>query len=359
MAEDDDDDDVAAGFHITDLDPDNGSSEGGYMVTIEFDGSITVDEDELAVAFGAASAEVLAITADSVVVMAPPGCAAGDVDVVVSSPYDGSDSEEFEYEAYGEGLVGAVYGVYRSMNFQSSRAPAVEGNAEAGFFEPDGSIPLAHLPPLGTCSTNVTAPSGGRTYYSVGAALTVTGAAPFAMSWSAGDQGYTAASLGSAHLPAPATYSITGAVDPNGCALDLTGVVEAPAPFVVTAPLLDPEYADCWYMANVCSAVDSMAFVEWQPPYDPRNRVIIQLVHSSDPSAPSLTCHAADDGSFVLQQQHLLPLTEGLYTVLVSRYRVTETELAPSGATAYGVHLDTRIASVFVYLTDQLCQYCY
>ena len=344
---DDDDSTPLEPFEIDEIDPDHGSAEGGYSAEIFYTGSLAnTDEDELTVRFGTAYATVLALNDEKIVVDVPPGCEPGDVDVEVLTDGDGDDSVDFEYEAWAEGLDGAVFGVFKS---ESPSLPGSEsGNVELGWFEPDSSPPLTHLPPLGTCSFNIVSPTNNRNYYSVGSSVSIASSQTIGVTISP-DTTYTAAGLSGAVLPNSASYTIYGAVDPDGCTLSHDAVIHAPPDLAVTVPLItSAKLADCWYRAG------GVGEVQWMGPYDVDARVFITV---TDPdSGASITCHTQDNGIFAVQSTYLLGLVPyTLSTISVTRYRVHESVIERSGATAHGLFVDTQSGLLFVMETWSEC----
>jgi hypothetical protein len=77
----------------------------------------------------------------------------------------------------------------------------------------------------------------------------------------------------------------------------------------------------------------------------------------ADPnSGASITCHGQDNGIFVVPNTYLLGLAPpNLHTITVTRYRVHETVIARSGATAYGIFVDTQSGFLFVQYTASEC----
>ena len=336
----DDDDATANSFAIDEIDPEEGSAEGGYNAQIFFTGDLSgVAEDEVVVRFGSTYTDVQAIASDFLLVEVPPGCEPGDVDVEVTVPDLGGDDVEFTYEAWAEGLDGAVFGVFKSG---SPAYPGTEsGSVELAWFEPNTSPPLTHLPPLGTCSYNVVPPSNTRTYYGVGSPISIaaTQAIPVTV---APNNTYTAASVPVSNLPSNASYTVYGATDPDGCPLSHPSVVWAPAALNVTNPLItSQEFASCWYLDG------GVGEVQWAGPYDVNASVFFSVTDST--GVQSITCHGQDNGVFVVPNQFILNLVpEDLHTIVITRLRVTETEMERSGATAYGVSADSQSGLLFV-----------
>ncbi len=346
-AVDDDDTTPVDPFAIDEIDPDHGSTEGGYTAEIFYTGSLAnTDEDELIVRFGTAYASVLALTDEKIVVEVPPGCSPGDVSVEVLTDGDGEDDVDFEYETWADGLDGAVFGVFKA---ESPSVPGSEvGNIELGWFDPEVSPPLTHLPPLGSCSFNVVSPTNNRAYYSVGSSISIAASQTIPVTISP-DSTYIASGLNGAVLPSNASYTIYGAVDPDDCSMPHPAVLYAPPDLVVTIPLITSQkFADCWWLDG------GVGEVQWLGPYDNSARVFLTV---SDPnSGASITCHTQDNGIFVVPNTYLLGLNPGaLHTISITKYRVHQSIIPRSGATAHGVFVDTQTGFLFVELTAQSC----
>jgi hypothetical protein len=345
-----DDDDGSGDFSIDEIDPDHGSTDGGYTAEIFYEGDSLsdLDEDEVEVRFDEAEAEVLAITDSKLLVTVPPGCVPGDVDVTVELPDGTDDDVDFEFEPAGEGLDGAVFGVYRS------EVPAYPGNesgaVEIGFFEPTASPPLGHLPPLGNCSYNIVPPVSDRDYYSVGPSVTISAGVPIVATLDPSSTTYTAGGTAASTVPNGASYSIYDVDDPDGCALTFPTVVSSPPSLQLTSPdITSQKFADCWFIA------DGYGVVEWVGPYSSADYAFVTISHAEDPSGASLTCHVQDNGLVLLDEADMIGLTPGLHQLSVTRYRVTETEHPRDSSTAYGVFADTRSGFVFVMLWPEEC----
>jgi hypothetical protein len=180
----------------------------------------------------------------------------------------------------------------------------------------------------------------------------VSAGSPFSVTLDASSDTYTAAPIPATQVPNSASYSVLGAEDPDECPMELASVVSAPPALVVQYPdITSQEFADCWYMSGVAPIGD----VEWLGPYDSGDYVFVQLVNAETAGAPSVTCHGQDNGAFLLEQADMIGLQPGLHVISVTRYRVIETPLERSGATAYGVFADTQTGYVFVLLTDSEC----
>ena len=346
-----DDDDVVEPFEISEIDPDHALTSPPSdedQAEIFYKGSLDgVDEDEVEVHFGGQQAEVLAITSEKLLVEIPPGCEPGEVDVDVETP-NGDDSVDFEYDPAGEGLDGAVFGVYRS------EIPAYPGNesgaVELGLFEPEDSPPLTHLPPLGNCSPNIVPPANTRDYYDVGASITITAGVPIVATLDPATTTYTASGVTASAVPNSSSYTVYNAIDPDGCSLPLEAVVSAPPAFTISSPLItSTELADCWFIDG------GYGVIEWAGPYDSGDFVFVTLTNSEDASAPSITCHNQDIGSMVLNEADLIYLQPGLHQISVTRYRVTETDHPRDGSTMHGVFADTESGFVFVELFASSC----
>jgi hypothetical protein len=347
--DDDVGDDDTAAFEITEIDPEDGSAQGGYTVEIFFEGSSGAsDEDEVTVLFGTAAADVLALTDSKIVVMAPPGCVPGDVDVSVSTTGGASDSEDFEYLQWAVGLDGGVFALTRMW---IPSIPQDVTQAEVEFFEPAIAPPLTAIPPLGGCSLNTPPPTVVRDHYSVGNQISVSGGSAFALTM--GGDGYYVGQPPVAQLPFGGSYSIYGAVDPDGCPMVLDNVIQAPVVLNVTDPVLADLY-QCWrYNVGL-----GLGLVEWMGPYDPtNNRVIIQvLAEPGNPSAGQVVCHAQDNGVFVIDDNYMVGMAfDAFNSIIVTRYRVVETQLQRSGATAYGLFLDSISGQIYIDYVSNIC----
>ena len=345
-----DDDDVADPFEIDEIDPNDGSTDGGYNAEIFYDGDLSaLDEDDVEVRFGDDPAELLALTGDKILVEVPPGCAHGEVDVTVELSDGQEDDVEFEYEPAGDGLDGGVFGVYRSEvpAFPGSETGAVE----IGFFEPTTSPPLTHLPPLGTCSYNIVPGNNPRDYFSVGPSVTITAGVPIVATLDVSTTTYTA-STGPSSVPNSASYSIYDVEDPAGCDLSFHTVLSSPAPLTLSVPdITSQKFADCWWI------IDGYGVIEWNEPYQNGDFVFVTLTNAEYADQPSVTCHYQDQGYVLLEEADMVALTPGLHTLMVTRYRVTETTNPRDASTMYGVFADTRSGFIFVYPNSYDCGY--
>ena len=337
-----DDDDGATDFEIDEIDPDNGSTDGGYNAEIFYDGDLSdIDEDDVDVTFGEAEAEVLAVTDEKILVEVPPGCAHGEVEVTVELPDGTDDDVDFEYEAAGDGLDGAVFGVYR--NEEPAWPGTGFGQVELGFFEPTDSPPLTHLPPLGTCSYNIVPGNNPRDYYSVGNSVTISAGVPVQASLDGATTTYTAATNLN-QVPHNASYSLLDFTDLDGCPLTFPAVVSSPAPLTLTVPdITSQKYADCW------NILDGYGVIEWAEPFVNNDFVFVTLVNAEAADQPSVTCHYQDQGYVLLEEADMVALTPGLHTLMLTRYRVTETTHPRDGSTMHGVYADTRYGYIFIY----------
>lgn len=355
----DDDTTEQADFRIEELDPDHGSTQGGFLVTISITGDLgTSDEDDVDVTFGGIEAEVVAVTDDSVIVTAPAFCLAAEIDVVLTAP-TGDDGEEFEFEPWAEALDSAVFGAYRSEDRRNDPV-TTSGLVELGFFEPNSSPPLGHLPPLETCTPNIVFPDYNRDYIQVGSSLQMSAGMPISVPWSSADEHYVNSNVSLSALPSSASFSITGAEDAGGCPLELDDVLRSPDPLTVLEPTFAAGGGECWYMTEQCSGVPPLGIVEWSPPSSsqPGDAVFLQFLNN-DTGELEYLCHAQDDGSFILDGIDLLQMSQGWKTVQVSRYRRTESVDPASGATRHGIFVDTETGYVAVFLSDQACELCF
>jgi hypothetical protein len=355
--DDDDDDDDDAGdddisdpFEIDEIDPNDGSTDGGYNAEIFYSGDLSAfEEDDIEVLFGEAEAEVLALTDDKILVEVPAGCSFGEVEVTVEIADDQDDEVDFEYEAAGVGLDGAVFGVFRS------EVPAYPGNetgaVELGFFEPTDSPPLTHLPPLGTCSYNIVPGNNPRDYYKVADSLSISAGVPINTNYDGSLGTYSAAALPTA-VPNNGTYTILDTVDQDSCELSFPGVVSSPAYLNITVPMISStEFADCWFMLG------GYGVIEWDEPFSNGDFVFVTLSNAEYADQPSVTCHYQDQGYVLLQEADMVALTPGLHTLGITRYRVTETTHPRNGSTMHGVYADSRNGFIFVYPNDYDCGY--
>ncbi len=335
-----DDDDVADKFQIDDLDPDHGSTDGGFVVNIEYTGDAgTDDADDVDVHFGDAQAEVLAVTSDEIVVTAPPGCEYGEVELTVETP-NGDDEADFEFDPAGEDLDGAIFGVYR--NLVPADTSLNGGAVELGWFEPEDDPPLTHLPPLGTCSSNIVPPANNRTYYEVGPSVTITAGTPIVATLDPATDTYTANASVDA-VPNNASYTIYSVTDPDGCSIPAEAVVSAPPAINLVQPdITSTKFADCWSMET------GYGPVEWTGPYDSGDYVFVTLTNAENTSAPSMTCHGQDNGLVLFTQAELIQLEAALHTISITRYRVTETENQRDGSTMHGVFAETQTGFLFI-----------
>ena len=341
----DDDDTTDAPFSITSVSPNDGDTQGGLQTSIYFEGSLAnTDESELTVLFGSMIAQNPIIAADRIVVDSPPGCAAGDVDVSVTTTDDGADVlvNGFEYETWADDDdLTAVIGVYYG---ETPLLQSTSAAVEAGFFAPDSSIPLNHLPPVGSCSPNLVTPDTNRAYFSAGSSVTMSGGGSFPLTYNAIEGTYGNSAV-PAQFAAPGTsFSVFSAVDPDGCAMDLQNIVQAPDALFVTqpSPYDDINTTDCWWMFDQFGTANPVGgLVQWTPPSSAQvgQNVIIQVTNAQ--SGVSLTCHAQDNGAFVVTATNLLFLdaTGGQHTITVSRYLTLESDDTRTGATRFGLYL--------------------
>jgi len=361
---DDDDDDSTAGddddstnppeFSITQVTPNDGDTRGGLQTSIYFDGSLAnTDESELTVMFGAMVAEDPIITNDRIVVDSPPGCAAGDVDVSVTTVDDGADTmvNGFEYELWADdddltSVIGVYYG-------ETPLLQQTSASVEAGFFEPDSSIPLNHLPPVGSCTPNLVTPDNNRAYFNVGSSVTMSGGGSFPLTYNSIEGTYGNASVPAQFAGPGTSFSVFSAMDPDGCAMDLQNVVQAPEALFVTqpSPYDDINTTDCWWMFDQFGTANPVGgLVQWQAPSSAQvgQNVIIQVANST--SGTSLTCHAQDNGAFVVSSTNLLFLdaSTGGHTITVSRYLTLESDDTRTGATRFGLYLHSSSGLLWV-----------
>jgi hypothetical protein len=355
----DDDTTPAADLRLLEIDPDHGSTEGGYLVTLSYEGDLgTEDEDEVDVLFGEVPADVVAVTNDQVLVTAPEACLAEELDVRLEGPA-GADEEEFLYEPWATGLDAAVFGAYRTEDRRNSPV-LTSGLVELGFFEPNASPPLGHLPPLETCTPNIIPPDYNRDYVQVGNSLVLSAGMAVSVPWNGSEEHYVNGNVTLSALPPSSSFSITGATSPGGCPLELDDVLRSPDGLTVVQPTFAAGGGECWYMQDACTGVPPLGILEWSLPSSsqPGDAVFIQFTNN-DTGALEYLCHVQDDGSFVLDQTDLLQMSQGWKTVLVNRYRRTSTVDPASGATRHGVFVDSEIGYIAVFLTDQECQLCF
>ena len=352
--DDDDDDDGAAPFSITSVTPNDGDTRGGDQVQIFFSGSLEETTDsELTVLFGSYIAQSPIIAGDRIIVDAPPGCEAGDVDVSISTVDDGSSTllNGYEYEHWADSdEVSAVVGVYYA---EAPLAGTTSASAEAGFFEPDDSPPLTHLPPLGSCTPNLIPPDNNRNYFSMGSSVTMSGGGAFPLTFNSLDETYVNGNIPPAFAGPSTSFTISGATDPDGCTPNLSNVVQAPGPLFVTEPnpLLDINNTPCWWMFDQSGSPNPVGgLVQWGAPSSSQQgqNVFINVVNSN--SGTGLLCHAQDNGSFIVSATDLLYLdaTGGAHTISVTRYLSLESDDERTGATRYGVFANTVTGLLWV-----------
>lgn len=224
------------------------------------------------------------------------------------------------------------------------------GNTRARELPPGPPVRLCreHLPPLGSCAANVSPPANLRPYYPVGSSVELTSAQTLQVPLSLAGT-YHAGSLPFALLPTGASYSIEGAVDPDGCPLSHPAAIESPPGLTVTMPdLTSTTSASCW-------ALDAVGgVVEWLGPFDVDDEVVIYVLDSI--TGDSITCHGQDTGLFVAPSSSLLGLTPGeAHTITVSRHRQREVTIERSGAIAHGLFLDAQTGFLWVELSATDC----
>ena len=352
--DDDDDDDGADPFSITSVTPNDGDTQGGGQVQIFFSGSLKETTDsELTVLFGSYIAEGPIIAGDRIIVDAPPGCEEGDVDIAVSTVNDGASTllNGYEYEHWADNdEVSAVFGVYYS---EAPLAGTTSASAEAGFFEPDDSPPLTHLPPLGTCTANLIPPDNNRNYFSMGSSVTMSGGGTFPLTYNSIEETYGNGNIPPAFAGPGTSFSVSGATDPDGCTPNLSNVVQAPDALFVNEPnpLLDIANTACWWMFDQGGAPNPVGgLVQWTAPSSSQQgqNVFIQVVNSN--SGAGLLCHGQDNGSFIVSSTDLLYLdaSSGAHTISVTRYLSLESDDERTGATRYGVFAHTVTGLLWV-----------
>ncbi len=339
-----DDDDAAPDFRILDLDPDHGTAEGGFNVEVQYEGDLSgLGNDDVTASFGGTPASVLAITDDFVLVEVPPGCRTGDVDLEIDIGGGRSDAEEFEYETYADGLDTAIFTMSKTLN--TSVQPLAEWvSVTAKFFEPADAPPGQGMPPLESCTSTLTIPPDTRNYFSVGPGIEFSnGAVQVATTYQPVTGWYEDSGLDGSYFPPNTSWSVNGAVDPNGCLLNLPTVVSAPddPTLMQPNPFPAPDALDCWTMASQIPGV-----VQWSAPVTagPDDAVLIQIANVN--TGVYLVCHAADDGAFLVSPSDMLLLEQGLHLATVIRYRPVETTAEPSGATVHGTY-STDMSGLF------------
>jgi len=352
--DDDDDDDGADPFSISGVTPNDGDTRGGDQVQIFFDGSLAETTDsELTVLFGSYVAQGAIIAGDRIIVDAPPGCEAGDVNVSVTTVDDGSDTllNGYEYEHWADSdEVSAVIGVYYG---EVPITGSVSASAEAGFFEPDNAPPLTHLPPLGTCTPNLVPPNNNRNYFSMGPSLTMSGGGSFPLTFNSIDETYANGNIPGAFAGPSTSFTLTGAADPDGCTPNLSNVVQAPSALYVTEPnpMADINSTACWWMFDSGGTPNPVGgLVQWGAPTSSQQgqNVFINVVNSA--SGAGLLCHAQDTGTFIVSATDLLYLdaSSGAHTINVTRYLSLESDDERTGATRFGVYAHTSTGFLWV-----------
>ncbi|MEE2828284.1 MAG: IPT/TIG domain-containing protein [Myxococcota bacterium] len=356
-----DDDDSIGNFEITGLEPAQGSAEGGYEVEILLDTDISAaDPDDIIVHFGDELAEVLFRDADSVHVIAPPACVPESLAVEVEIVGAGADSADFQYAAWAYGQDVAVVSLARTEI--QSQGSGVQGAALAEFFEPTAAPPLANLPTLGSCIQSPTINPAPRVNHSIGNGVTMSaGGSPFTLGFDPSDSSYSASGLTAAHLPAPASYSLSGGVDPDGCPVELPGVVDAPNPLYVVDPPMDLAACDngqfwCYFLDPDPTGQNAAGVtVQWTAGTGNIVLQIDRIDYYGDGLSGSLLCHLQDNGYVMLTNTELTSMAEGLYQFGVLRYRTTPQAHPRSGGTVYGTFLEQQIGYGWIFQTINGC----
>ena len=176
------------------------------------------------------------------------------------------------------------------------------------------------------------------------------------------DNSYSAANLSSLQTPSSTTYGLSGGVDPDGCAVDLPGLMSAGEAMVVSDPPMDmpacSSTGELWcYFLDPHPSEPHGVTLSWEQSSD---TVVVQLDWIDYYSVgggltASLVCHLPDTGGVTLGSNDMIGMPAGLYQIMVMRYR-TSSQIHPrSGGTVYGTYLDAQIGYgwVFQELGDQ------
>ena len=313
--------------------------------------------------FGGVEAEVLFKNEDEIHVLSPPGCSPGNVEIDVEVPGFGSDEITFEFETWATGQDVAVVGVVRSEH--QGLGTAVEGLATAEFFTPALAPPFSSLPALGTCVLGPTIASSNRPNYSLGSTVSLSaGGTPITFQLDPADNSYSADGITDAQIPTSAIYGLNGGQDPDGCAVDVPGIIYSPDPLYVTNPNMSAgpcvdSLTMCWfYEVDTSGLYANGGVVQWVSGSD---AVIVQMdfvdYYNDNPTTwpASLLCHVPDNGTLNLSQSDFQGMYTGLYQLTVIRYRTTEGSHPRSGGTVYGTFMETKIGYSWLLANVSAC----
>ena len=274
-----------------------------------------------------------------------------DVDIVGG----GADSATFDYQAWAYGQDVAVVGVVRTE--VQSLGQAQQGAATAEFFSPTTAPPLSNLPSLGSCIVNPVVSSVPRPNYSVGSSVSLSaGGSPFALMLNPTDNSYEASGLAPLQIPAPATYGLTGGIDPDGCPVDIPGIVQAAEPMVLVDP--PPTMPACstsgdlwcyFLQPDPTGQYQHGVTVGWAPG---SAHVVLQMDrvdYYGDGLSGSMLCNLPDNGGITFGPGDLSGMAEGLYQFTVMRYRTTPQAHPRSGGSIYGTYMDAQIGYGWIF----------
>jgi hypothetical protein len=170
------------------------------------------------------------------------------------------------------------------------------------------------------------------------------------------DNSYSAANLSSLQTPSSATYSLSGGTDPDGCPVDLPGVISAGDAIVVSDPPMNmPACAsngDFWcYFLDANPAGANGVTVAWTPG---SGTVVLQMdwidfYSVGNGLTASVVCHLQDTGGVTLGSTEMTDMPQGLYQFTVMRYRTTPQAHPRSGGSVYGTYLDAQIGYGWVF----------
>ena len=305
---------------ITGIDPDWGPISGGTSVTVEGYGF----EEQAQLFFGSAPLDITVITDEVLTLSTPSVPAEGVVDVTVSSStgswtreggftYAGSDPGDADTDADSdsdtdsdsdsdtdiqptgdvEGLVELSYLAYACPGC-FGLAGALQFSVAAVFHDPTSTGWYDHLPPKGSCTTDVTTSTPASTYQDLGTwAYLTSGAKSLDLKRGSGNV-YASSGLGQNDLIKNAYFDLS--VPDSG--VDVSSVLLTPSGFDAVGPTAiasdDPQAFTAIINRN-------NATFTWSPPSVSQSFVLQVDVYTAQGAySGSVLCHTEDTGSATL-----------------------------------------------------------
>ncbi len=353
-------DSAAAGVMIQGLSPGYGPLEGGTQVTITGWG---FGETPL-VTWGSTLADVEAASDTLLLVRSPASVIPGPTDVSVSSALgsytlagafvyteDGGDDTEGGGDDTGTGGTGGTGGAVDTGGDTGGSAPdpAVEGiggltqisyqytlcpecflppldseqaSAALAFFEPVSVDFLDHLPPIGTCASNVSAPDRGLAYGDAGSAVTLSSGSRLVTLYRSGSGAETSYSASTEE----GTLSAGAIAHSAAYDLEVPGGLDYPAmtldDALYTAQFFDDISPDIsgqfrYRLSRVQSSTWS-----WAPAGGSGSQILITYAFYSSTSGAftgSSVCYGNDVGSFTVPASAVIGGAGSYATITIAR----------------------------------------